>query len=195
MEQISEGTRMLYSKYGRLAMAILPAFVVVASFWPACSDDDSTGSGKIKPVPSAVTSSSCKNFAVRSITAVSSDQECIEYSRDGLGTLSIKHFNAAFNCCPDSFVVGVEIENGVITVVELDSLSHPCSCLCLYDIEYTINGIAPGTYTIDVIEKYFPSGPNNDPLRFPVDLKKTPSGSYCVFRGGYPWGLDYIIQD
>ena len=69
----------------------------------------------------------------------------------------------------------------------IDSLDNGgCYCLCLFDVDYEIVNLPPDEYVVTVIEPYVP--PGEEPLEFMVDLRTTPSGSYCVTRDFYPWG-------
>ena len=113
-----------------------------------------------------------------------SDIDCIEYWYSD-GNLRIKHVNAGFNCCPVlDFAVHVEGNNIIIEEIEIEGL---CSCLCLFDVMYEIQDLAPGAYHLLVIEPYLPDG---DPvLEFDMDLVGTPAGNYCVHRSQYPWVL------
>jgi len=76
----------------------------------------------------------------------------------------------------------------VITIQENESLeSGGCDCLCLFDVNYQISNLPAGEYTIVVHELYLMEG--DEILQFTVDLASTPSGSYCVQRDHYPWGM------
>ena len=112
------------------------------------------------------------------------DQDCIEYSYDGFGTLLITHVNAGYNCCPE-LAAEISIENNIITIEEIE-LSGDCDCLCLFDLEYEIINLLPGIYTISFIEPYLPQG--DEPLEFIVDFTTSSSGSHCEYRSQYPWG-------
>lgn len=130
----------------------------------------------------------CKTFQKRStIDSTSPDQDCIEYEYDGESLLLIKHINAGFNCCPDSILADITIVDNLITIEEKESLSNPCHCLCLFDLDLEITNLEPGEYTIRVIEPYVKSG--EEQLEFSINLSTSPSsGSYCVKRDYYPWG-------
>jgi hypothetical protein len=133
-----------------------------------------------------VSYSDCKGSA-KGIQAdsITSDQSCIEYQYDGQKLL-LKHINAAFNCCPDSLLAEITLWNNDITIVEQESLTHPCTCLCLYDVQYMIPFLQPGVYKIKMMERYLL--PGDELLEFNLDLSSPGSGIYCVHRSHYPWG-------
>jgi hypothetical protein len=85
-------------------------------------------------------------------------------------------------------VIGADItiKNHVITITEKE-VNGLCDCLCLFDLDYQIVNLPPGEYVIKVIEPYI--GEDDEPLEFVVDLSEAPSGTYCVKRNTYPWGL------
>jgi len=116
--------------------------------------------------------------------SVPSDQDCIEYSYNGAGLLTLRHLNAGFNCCPE-YETMVQIVEGVITIEEIE-IAGMCDCLCLFDLDYRIINLPPGQYTIQVIEPY--TTETDEKLEFTVDLQSTPNGMFCVSRDHYPWG-------
>jgi hypothetical protein len=114
------------------------------------------------------------------------DQDCVEYAYDGAGVLDISHLNAGLNCCP-VFAAEFSLIGNVITIEELDSLyMGGCDCLCLFDIDYQIQGITPGVYTLRVIEPYLQEP--DEELLFEIDLTSAASGAHCENRTHYPWG-------
>jgi hypothetical protein len=53
-------------------------------------------------------------------------------------------------------------------------------------VDYKINNLPPGEYTIKVNEVYLEEG--DELLEFTVNLPPSPySGIFCVFRSHYPW--------
>ena len=114
----------------------------------------------------------------------SSSLDCIDYSYDTDNTLYIQHINAGFNCCPN-ITADLSYNNHTITIEEIE-LSGDCDCLCLFEMEYKIIHLTPGTYTIHVIEPYV--HPDDEKLEFTVNLTATPHGNFCVEREYYPWG-------
>lgn len=115
------------------------------------------------------------------------DQDCLEYEYDGVSILLLKHVNAGFNCCPDSFAAEFHLAGDTIAIGETEWLTHPCMCLCLFDLDYEIVNLPPRHYTIKIKEPYLWEGAQV--LEFTVDLSSSPSGNYCVYRDRYPWGI------
>jgi hypothetical protein len=116
------------------------------------------------------------------------DQDCIEYQYDGEGSLSLRHVNAGFNCCLDDVLAEITLMGNLITIDEIEEPPGGwCDCICLYDVDYQINDLPPGEYTITVNQLYLP--PGAEILEFTVDLSSSTSGSYCVQREDYPWWI------
>ncbi|MBN2448654.1 MAG: hypothetical protein JXO22_18150, partial [Phycisphaerae bacterium] len=65
------------------------------------------------------------------------------------GVLHSLHANAYYNCCPDGFPVTMSLAGDLLQLIEVEILVEPCWCLCCYDIEATVVGLAPGTYTVE----------------------------------------------
>jgi len=131
----------------------------------------------------------CKTFVkTADVDTIPSNQDCIEYTYDGEGTLQLRHINAGLNCCP-VIVAEFSLTPESITITQIDSLyMGGCDCLCLFDIDYLITGVPPGVYTLVVDEVITFQG--EDPLEFPIDLTTATSGIFCVEREYYPWGFD-----
>jgi len=162
---------------------------------PDQSDTDGDGIGDPCEPPEGeiINTSKCKSYASSStkalgdITGISSSQDCIEFSYDGIEKLSLRHINAALNCCPEEIVSDIQVVDGTITIVEdeiLNEVTGGCDCMCLYDIDYEINNLPPGEYS------FFVKGPYayGDDIEFSADLVNEPSGIFCVTRYNYPWG-------
>lgn len=131
----------------------------------------------------------CKEFEKATLfDGTPPDQDCIEYQYDGEGTLLLKHVNAGFNCCVDDILAEITLVGNLITITEIEEPPGGwCDCICLYDVDYQINDLPPGEYTITVNELYL--WPGAEILEFTVDLSSSTSGSYCVQRTDYPWGI------
>ena len=146
------------------------------------------------PAPSSPTGSlvdyeGCKEFSIGGAAdTIPSDQDCMAYQYDGAGVLLLQHVNAGFNCCPTEILGDVAIEDDIITIVEDESLEGGgCFCLCLFDVNYRIDNLPPGEYTIRVYGMYLDEG--DQILEFTVDLASSLSGVHCVYRDYYPWGI------
>lgn len=163
-----------------LGAALLSALVISCSS-STDSGDASTPAGRVTAF------TECKRFLTGAVEFdVAPSQDCLEYEYDGDSVLVLRHINAGFNCCPDSFTAAFDFEGQHITITETEWLSHPCHCLCLYDIDLRIAGLRPGVYTITVAESYLWQGA--EPLELTVDLMAAPTGGHCVSRDRYPWG-------
>ncbi|NMC44905.1 MAG: hypothetical protein GYA46_13385 [candidate division Zixibacteria bacterium] len=111
-------------------------------------------------------------------------QDCIEYQYDGQGTLLLRHANAGLNCCPEDFAAVITVVDGVITIDETP-IPGFCDCLCLFNLDYTVINLPPGTYTLSILEQCLHVG--DLPLKGTIDLMTAPSGSFCLTRDHYPW--------
>jgi len=117
-------------------------------------------------------------------TAYSLTEDCIQYNYDGIGRLTLKHINAAFNCCPGNIEADLILGSGTITIIEKEQ-TQSCSCLCLYDLDYQFDNLTPGVYTIRIVEPYIQD--TEGILQITIELKNSESGSLCVPRNIYPW--------
>jgi hypothetical protein len=154
-----------------------------------CGDEPPAGTTTAPAQPTGILSghTDCKTQQDNAAAALLPDTEgCLEYEYDGQSVLILTHLNAGFNCCPGEIVVDITFENSTITIRE-DETEALCSCLCLFDLDYRIENLAPGEYTIVVDEPYLPDG--NKILIFTVNLAADPVGIHCVPRQGYPWGM------
>jgi len=141
------------------------------------------------PVGILINYAGCKQFQKGAgLDGTPPDQDCVEYQYDGTGVLLLKHVNGGFNCCPDELLADIIIEDNIIIVDEDESLeSGGCFCLCLFDLHYQISNLPSGEYTIRIDGLYLEEG--DEILEFTVDLASSPSGSFCVYRDHYPWGI------
>ena len=118
--------------------------------------------------------------------APSSSEDCLEYQYEATtGTLRLTHVNAAFNCCPQIIRGEVTIAHSQIAIIESE-VGGMCFCLCLYDLNFEIRNLIPGTYTLDVTEPLLPSKDPN--LTVTLELASSPTGRICLPRSSYPWG-------
>lgn len=74
------------------------------------------------------------------------------------GVITITHYNAVYNCCPDYFEYTVNQQGNQIMITETEVLSIPCTCICCYDLPLQIGPLAPGVYEIDFCWYDYESG-------------------------------------
>jgi hypothetical protein len=117
------------------------------------------------------------------ITLASSIQDCVQYQYDGNSQLILNHINAGFNCCPGQISADIQISGNTITITEAES-QQGCKCLCLFDVDYLIQDLTPGTYTIILIGLYLEGGQHHE---FSINLNQATSDTICIDRGHYPW--------
>jgi len=131
--------------------------------------------------------SSCKQFTEAAfLDSVKQDIDCIEYFYEpDSKLLSIKHYNAAFNCCPNKILAEIIIDSSLIRVEEREKLLNPCKCNCLYDLNYEISGVDAKKYTLEIIEPYL--GNADEPLKFEIDLNINQHDTLMKKRTMYPW--------
>jgi len=128
----------------------------------------------------------CKDFGLKQRSENDSREDCLIFSYDGSDVLSLRHVNAAFNCCPGK--LSVEIKQVADTLIVIESEEEAlCDCDCLYDLEYELTGIDPASYVIRVKEPYLREG--DMPIELRINLKKETEGSVCETRSSYPWGF------
>lgn len=65
------------------------------------------------------------------------------------GTLTTVHSNATYNCCTLEFDVSLTVEGSLLRLVETEAVPGSCFCLCCYQIEATVAGLEPGSYTVE----------------------------------------------
>jgi hypothetical protein len=119
------------------------------------------------------------------------DEDCITYAYDN-GTLYLTHLNDLFNCCPDSFIIDINIDtdSNIIGFIETEELgqSGGCDCLCLYNLDYELVNIPPGVYTIRVDNPYYYYWYGySEIIEFTADFIAQPTGYFCVDRMYLPW--------
>lgn len=174
----------LFSNPGSLATLAL-AFTLVLVVVIGCGDEeDSTGPDVSPIVGGLVAQSDCGGYTSEAeLSALPSNQSGVLLFYDGKGELSLQHNNAAFNCCPE-IKARVSVEGNTIVIEEKDT--GLCDCLCLYDIDYKVTGVSPGTYNIRFEELYLQEG--DQKLEFAVTLGELPmSDTVVVLRDHYPW--------
>ena len=66
------------------------------------------------------------------------------------GGLQIVHRDAAYNCCLDDITVSLTVQGDTLRLDEQEILTTiPCPCLCCYDVNSTVVGLAPGEYLLE----------------------------------------------
>ena len=135
-----------------------------------------------------INSTECKDFlkSTKGSSITPDSLSCIEwtYNRED-SILTFKHVNAGFNCCPEELTCEVSTSGDTIVIEEFEK-SSLCDCDCLYDLDIVINGVLDKTYKIKMIEPY---ARDEAELFFEIDLSTIDSGSHCVVRKRYPWGI------
>lgn len=150
-----------------------------------CSRQNSGNLAENSTAGTLISQSACKQDQTQNAKQ-SSSEDCLRYTYSD-NILNITHVNSAFNCCAN--IQGkVEIRGGTITIRESEMLQNGgCHCLCLYDVEYVINQLTPGTYRIKFSQLHLSS--TAAPLSATIDLAASSSGEVCVTRSNYPWGI------
>ncbi len=163
---------------------IVLSLFIVAVLLSACEhdkDSQQSVSGKL------ISNSNCKSTLTDSDSVYLIDNvSCAEYSyNDSSKTLSIKHINTGFNCCPGEIQCNISIVNDTILIRESET-AMLCDCSCLYDLNIEVYGVDAKKYVIRFIEPYIG---NQEQLIFEADLVSQNAGSHCVPRSDYPWGI------
>ncbi|MGD9346730.1 MAG: hypothetical protein PVH84_12755 [Candidatus Aminicenantes bacterium] len=143
-----------------------------------------------QPVGTLVGYEGCKTFATNSsLDAVSyaNTQECIEYDYDGESILRLNHINAGFNCCPGEIEATISVSDNMIVIADREE-EQGCFCQCLFDLQYEILELGRGEYTLAITGPYIQD--TDEQLLFNLQLAGPISGTFCVNRTHYPWGLD-----
>jgi hypothetical protein len=143
-----------------------------------------------QPVGNLTSYEGCKTFATTTGlegNLQSNTKECIEYAYDGESILSLKHINGGFNCCPGKINTTISVSNNMILIEDREE-EQGCFCQCLFDLQYEILELKPGEYTIAVTGPYIQD--TDERLLFNVQLYGPSSGTFCVNRTHYPWGID-----
>lgn len=154
---------------------LLLGLSLTAAFWFACERNSD-------PEPLSVTTKYdmiCKGSGILKTNDPPSETSCINYSFDGDSLLTMMHYNAGFNCCPEGFAVDIEVKGDSLIIRE-DDLKHLCRCNCLYDLEIEVHNLPVGSYHVRIVESY--AGYSWAPLVFDLDLKKEPTGKFCTTR-------------
>ena len=66
------------------------------------------------------------------------------------GSIVMRHVEALFNCCA-GLTVEVTQEDHEIGIFEREYYEiGPCYCLCCFEVEASVSGLAPGDYSVSV---------------------------------------------
>ena len=121
------------------------------------------------------------------------DLDCLMWEYDGEGLLEVTHVNAGFNCAPEiEATISLDPRSvpggpsGTIEIVEHE-ISGIADCLCLFELEYTLSELPPGTYRVEVSEDPGCLDEGDPPLEFTLELHSAETDSFCVGRDHYPW--------
>jgi len=63
--------------------------------------------------------------------------------------LTVTHFDATYNCCPDDIAVTLAVDEWLLVLTEEEILEFPCPCMCCYTVQSVVGGLVPGTYTVE----------------------------------------------
>ncbi len=161
---------------------------IIFLFLFSCEKNQNHSSSALKDMDGEVIShSTCKSFKTGSPGEnISDTMSCVQYVYiESTKTLKLKHINAGFNCCPDSLYCNVTLNKDTI-IVEEHEIHALCNCNCLFDLDIVIKNCPAKMYKIKIIEPY---SQNQKSLFHTIDLSANPTGTYCVKRTKYPWGM------
>ena len=170
-----------------IVSAMLMATTLISMMIISCGEENGPNSANIDPEGSLVNATDCKTFSIKSVEEITSASETAIKYEFADGILKIEHINTAFNCCPGEITAVINIDSDLITIEAVEKKAG-CHCICLYDLDYEVDGLTPGTYRLKVIEQY---GIEEDiKLDFTIDLENDPSGIFSVPRNRYPWDIN-----
>jgi len=139
------------------------------------STNDQNNQNNLQPELVSYAHSACKGVEKTLDSAALQGFECVVWSYDGTGALSLHHLNARFNCCPNSalgLTGEIDFDGTTLTLTESDN-GGECRCDCPYDLSYELRNVAPGAYQVVV-------APFVDPVA--LDLSGAGEGAFCVDR-------------
>ena len=122
------------------------------------------------------------------------DLDCLKWEYDGAGLLEVTHVNAGFTCDP-VIEAAMSLDphsvpggpSGTIEILEHE-VWGTADCICLFELEYVLSGVPPGTYWVEVSTEPGYLGEDDDRLEFTLELHSAEADSFCVERDHYPWG-------
>jgi hypothetical protein len=144
-----------------------------------------------EPVGQLIGHSACGGFVDTRFSDIPPTQEAVAWEYDGAGNLYLHRINAGFNCCSNIYG-DITFAANAINVTDRED-GEFCYCLCLYDINYELNGVRPDLYTVTFVELYTAEG--DALLQFTIELRPEPSsGIFVVDRSVYPWGYGVYTE-
>jgi len=157
-------------------MISLAVIIMAGLLWFSCERNES----HLGPLSISCTSDlECKvNDPLKTSDPVP-ENSCIKFNYLGDSLLRMVHYNAGFNCCPEGFLMDIEVKGDSLIIREAEK-KMGCKCNCLYNLEIEVRNLPADTYHVRFVEPYVDySMPQ---LRFDLDLKNNPTGQYCVTR-------------
>ena len=163
---------------------IIPLAALAMFFIVACNNPPDIKGSEISA--SLVSTSACKNFTPRDLKFNIADTfSCVNYLYNASNNkVNMNHINAGFNCGIENISFGISENNDTIIIHEVEN-GPIANCLCLFDIEFELEGVDQQKYQVKFIE---PNAEGMEELNFEMDLTKNNQGEFCVVRKGYPWG-------
>ncbi len=101
-------------------------------------------------------------------------KECIHYEYDGFNKLYFTHENRTFSSSSGQIAANVTINSNTIFINEKVSRASACESRCYYDLEYVIDNLSEGIYSLKMAHM--------DQFEVDIDLTASYSGSYCIAR-------------
>ncbi len=108
----------------------------------------------------------------RGLAADSLHKECIHYEYDGINKLYFTHENRWFNNPSGQISAVVTVESDTIFIAEKAGGTQASKNGCLYDLEYVVDNLKEGKYTLKM--------DHMDPFELEINLTVSYSGSYCI---------------
>ncbi|MCB2205796.1 hypothetical protein KQI65_13710 [bacterium] len=172
----------------RLKVSVFISLIALVMI--SCSEDSSPvdDGASHDPELSLTSATECKLFMKHAFDDRNGSSESamlFTYDRE-TQTLSLKHENAGFNCCPGVLGADMRINGDVITITEHES-EAACRCNCLYDLDLKLTHLAAQVWHIVVEEPY--RHVTDTPMEFEIDLASESEGEHRVPRHIYPWGM------
>lgn len=149
---------------------------LVAGFWSSCERQD----GNLGKLSISVASDMvCKVNEPLKSGDPAPENSCIKFSYNDDNLLTLTHYNAGFNCCPEKFAVDVEVKGDSLIIREAE-LKQGCKCNCLFQLEIEVKNLPADTYHVRIVEPHV--NQTMPRLVFDLNLKKEPEGQFCVSR-------------